>query len=180
MNTDVLVVGYGPVGQTLAILLAQRGHRVTVVERWHEPYTMPRAVAFDSEAARILAAAGVADHIRQFAEPSGEYRWLGVEGQTLLSIEASENGRCGWPDSLSMYQPGLEEALIRRGAELPTLTVRRGHEAVDLIEHDDHVELVIRPTAGGQEETGRPRGSSAATAPTASCAPPSGPAARTS
>ncbi|MGQ4336021.1 FAD-dependent monooxygenase, partial [Streptomyces hayashii] len=54
-DTDVAVVGYGPVGQLLAILLARCGWRVTVVERWAQPYSMPRAVGFDDEAARILA-----------------------------------------------------------------------------------------------------------------------------
>ncbi|WPB94805.1 FAD-dependent monooxygenase [Streptomyces malaysiensis] len=40
-KTDVLIVGYGPVGQLLSVLLAQRGRRVTVVERWPEPYRHP-------------------------------------------------------------------------------------------------------------------------------------------
>ncbi|WP_208653275.1 FAD-dependent monooxygenase, partial [Streptomyces rhizosphaericus] len=54
IEAEVLIVGYGPVGQLLSALLAQRGRRVTVVERWPEPYRHPRAVGFDSEAARIL------------------------------------------------------------------------------------------------------------------------------
>jgi flavoprotein hydroxylase len=51
---DVAIVGYGPVGATLAILLAQRGWRVVALERWAEPYPLPRAVHFDHEAGRIL------------------------------------------------------------------------------------------------------------------------------
>ena len=36
-GVDVAIVGYGPVGQTLAILLGQRGWRVGVFESWPEP-----------------------------------------------------------------------------------------------------------------------------------------------
>jgi choline dehydrogenase-like flavoprotein len=54
VDADVVVVGYGPVGMTLSILLAQRGHSVTVAERWPAPYPLPRAVHFDHEVARIL------------------------------------------------------------------------------------------------------------------------------
>ncbi|GGX44941.1 bifunctional 3-(3-hydroxy-phenyl)propionate/3-hydroxycinnamic acid hydroxylase MhpA [Streptomyces chryseus] len=146
---DLLVVGYGPVGQVLANLMAQRGRRVIVVERHPRPYTMPRAVAFDGEAARILAAAGVAGHLASVGEASGDYMWRNGAGQDLLYIGAAEeHGRNGWPESTSMYQPGLEEALIARGKRLPELTVLRGYEAVDLAETDDGVELAVRSADG--------------------------------
>ena len=39
---DVAIVGYGPVGAALAILLGQQGHRVVVLERYTEPPVAPR------------------------------------------------------------------------------------------------------------------------------------------
>ena len=39
IDADVAIVGYGPVGNTLAILLAQRGRSVVVLERW--PAALP-------------------------------------------------------------------------------------------------------------------------------------------
>jgi 2-polyprenyl-6-methoxyphenol hydroxylase-like FAD-dependent oxidoreductase len=35
---DVVIVGYGPVGQMAAILLGQKGYRVSVFERWPQIY----------------------------------------------------------------------------------------------------------------------------------------------
>ncbi|MFI7081508.1 bifunctional 3-(3-hydroxy-phenyl)propionate/3-hydroxycinnamic acid hydroxylase [Micromonospora sp. NPDC049903] len=137
MTTDVLIVGYGPVGQVLALLLAQRGHRVTVLEKWQRPFPMPRAVSFDGESARILAAAGVGRELGDAGEPSRDYIWRNARGDVLLSVDVAEHGQCGWPDSTSMYQPGLEEALARRGADHPSLTVLRGREVVEITEESD-------------------------------------------
>ena len=61
LDTDVAVVGCGPVGNTLAILLGQFGHRVAVMERWPEPYPLPRAVHFDHEVGRIFQSCGIAE-----------------------------------------------------------------------------------------------------------------------
>ncbi|OHV20411.1 3-(3-hydroxyphenyl)propionate hydroxylase [Parafrankia soli] len=138
---DVVVVGYGPVGQVTAILLARRGWRVTVLERWPRPYLMPRAVSFDGESARILAAAGVGPAMTEFGEPSRDYTWRNAAGDVLLHVDVPERGRSGWPDSTSMYQPALEEALAERGSRLPGLRVLRGHRVVALAERDGHVEL---------------------------------------
>ncbi|MEU4563536.1 bifunctional 3-(3-hydroxy-phenyl)propionate/3-hydroxycinnamic acid hydroxylase [Actinoplanes sp. NPDC023936] len=139
---DVLIVGYGPVGQVLSLLLAQQGRRVTVVERWEKAYPMPRAVAFDSEAARILAAAGLGSLINRVGEPSGEYTWTNAAGETLLHIDVAEVGHCWWPESTSMYQPGLEAAMEARGKTLPNLSVLRGERVVELDDLGDHVRVV--------------------------------------
>lgn len=151
-DTDVAVVGYGPVGQVLAILLARRGWRVTVVERWSRPYPMPRAVGFDDEAARILAATGIGPFLGTFGENSRDYAWRNAAGETLLHMESAENGHSGWPQATAVYQPGLEATLIDRGADFPNLRVVRGQEVVELDDRGDLVE-VISEEADEQEHT---------------------------
>ncbi|WP_410641677.1 bifunctional 3-(3-hydroxy-phenyl)propionate/3-hydroxycinnamic acid hydroxylase [Amycolatopsis sp. lyj-346] len=148
VDTDVLIVGYGPVGKVLAILLARLGHGVTVVERWSEPYRMPRAVTYDDEAARILALTGVADSLDDVIEPTRDYTFRNAQGLTLMHLTVPERGWCGWPESTSMYQPGLEAALDAKAAELPNLTVVRGHVVEELTDHGDHVELVAKGPGG--------------------------------
>jgi flavoprotein hydroxylase len=149
ISARVVIVGYGPVGQLLALLTARLGWEVAVVERWPEPYPMPRAVAFDGEAARILAAAGLGGFISEFSEPSGDYTWLSAAGEELLHFTAPEGrGLSGWPDSTSMYQPGLEAALIARGSEQPRLKVFRGYEVVHLDDRGDGVRLMAEGKTG--------------------------------
>lgn len=147
VDYDVVVVGYGPVGQTLAILLAQHGHQVGVVERWAEPYPRPRAVHFDDEIARVLAAAGLGDDLPVISEPSAEYDWQNEDGRTLLHFDWGAVGPSAWPSANMFSQPALEAVLTARAASFATVDVQRGRLAVDLAEHDDHVEVGVRDGA---------------------------------
>jgi cation diffusion facilitator CzcD-associated flavoprotein CzcO len=50
---DVLVVGNGPVGATIAALLGRYGVTTLVLDMLHDIVLMPRAIALDNEALRI-------------------------------------------------------------------------------------------------------------------------------
>ena len=130
LDCDVLVIGFGPVGQALTILLAQQGHRVTVLERQERPYPRPRAVHFDDEIARVFAAAGLGEEIAAISMPSGEYDWRNAEGATLLHFDWGAAGPCGWPEANMFSQPQLEAVLAARAASFPNVEVRRGWHSV--------------------------------------------------
>jgi len=65
---DVLIVGAGPVGLLLALLLHQNGIDVEVVDRQKARYPLPRAVAFDHESRRIFGSAGFSDELDAILE----------------------------------------------------------------------------------------------------------------
>jgi len=137
---DVAIVGYGPVGQTLAILLAQLGRAVTVLERQPDPYLLPRAVHFDHEVGRILQSCRIGEALRTISEPADIYEWRNGTGTTLLRFGRAGDGPSGWPASSMFNQPALEQLLDRRARELG-VEIRRGAEVVD-IEQDDDEALV--------------------------------------
>ena len=51
---DVAIVGCGPTGATLALLLACYGVRTVIIDKALDIYPLPRAVLFDVEIMRIL------------------------------------------------------------------------------------------------------------------------------
>jgi flavoprotein hydroxylase len=138
---DVAIVGWGPVGQTLAILLGQRGWRVRVLEKQPAPYPLPRAVHFDHEVARILQGAGLGDELPRLSEPADVYEWRNAAGDVLLRIGTRDAALSGWPEANMFSQPELERALDARARALPTVDVRRGAEVVGVAPAADDVEL---------------------------------------
>jgi 2-polyprenyl-6-methoxyphenol hydroxylase-like FAD-dependent oxidoreductase len=139
---DVAIVGYGPVGQILALLLARAGHDVLVLERWEAPYDLPRAVHFDDEIGRIFQSAGVGEQVRAITDPVPDfYEWRNRDGAALVRIDWSGLGPSGWPTANFFCQPELERVLTHAVDKLGTVTVRRGQLVTDLSQDADHVIL---------------------------------------
>ena len=139
-GTDVIVVGCGPVGTTLAVLLAQQGHSVTILERWPNRYPLPRAVHLDHEVARIFQSAGIGADLAEITEPADVYEWRNGQGTILLRLGRVGAGASGWPMSLMFHQPTLEEVLERRARALG-VDIRRGCEVTDLTQHEGVVSV---------------------------------------
>ena len=137
-DVDVAIVGYGPVGNALAILLAQLGRTVSVLERWPQPYPLPRAVHFDHEVGRILQSCGIGDELRKISEPADLYEWRNATGRTLLRFGSAGDGPSGWPASSMFNQPELEQLLDRRARELG-VDVRRGVEVTGIDQQGNRV-----------------------------------------
>lgn len=69
LDCDVLIAGAGPIGVTLAVLLAKRGVKVIVAEKEAAIYPLPRAAHIDHEGMRILQEAGASDAIMAVGRP---------------------------------------------------------------------------------------------------------------
>jgi 2-polyprenyl-6-methoxyphenol hydroxylase-like FAD-dependent oxidoreductase len=147
IDADVTIVGYGPVGNTLAILLAQLGRTVIVLERETSPYPKPRAAHFDDEVGRIFQSCGIGAELRSIIEPADSFEVRNGAGRTLLRFDHTGNGPSGWPASSMFHQPTLEALLRRRADRLPTVDVRTGVEVIGLVE--ETLTSVTAATADG-------------------------------
>lgn len=140
---DLAIVGYGPTGQTLALLMARKGYRVAVVDRWPNLYPLPRAVHFDHEIGRILQAAGVVDDVNAIAETIDTYQWRNAKRELLLELDWRGMGPSGWPISNMFAQPDLERVLDTHAKRLPNVTFFQGWSATALTQHAASAELAI-------------------------------------
>src|SRR3984957_17567760 len=80
---DALIIGYGPVGATLAGLLARHGLRIAVVEQAAGVYDKPRAITLDHEVMRIFQACDIAHEVAPFTAPHPGTHYLGVDREII-------------------------------------------------------------------------------------------------
>ena len=75
MDTQVIIVGGGPVGLTLAIDLGQRGMRCTLVEQKDAPQFLPKMERCNARTMEIYRRMGIAQNIRAAGLPP-TCRWM--------------------------------------------------------------------------------------------------------
>jgi 3-(3-hydroxy-phenyl)propionate hydroxylase len=152
MTYDALIVGFGPVGATMANLLARRGLRVGVVETEHALYDKPRALTFDHEAMRVFQACGLAERIAKFTAPHLGTHFLGIDGRVIKKfVPMPPPYPLSWPPTSTFVQPEVEKVL-REGAMASTaVDVMLGHCALGFTQDDRGVALTVRDVAQGQE-----------------------------
>ena len=155
--SDVLVLGYGPVGKTLATMLGRRGRSVTIFERWPEIYALPRAVCIDHELYRVLSAIGFGEDLKQVARPAPRYQWFNADWDELLCIDWTAESVSGGAQVNFVHQPSLEAAMDRAARSQWTVELNTGWEGVGIEEHADHVALTLRHMETGETRVARGR-----------------------
>jgi 2-polyprenyl-6-methoxyphenol hydroxylase-like FAD-dependent oxidoreductase len=151
-DVDVVIVGYGPVGQYLSFKLGRLGWTSACIERFPQAYAFPRAVHFDDEIARLFQSVGIdpdtSPAIQQFDQL---YRWVDADKEILLELDWRGNGPGGWLRNHFFYQPDLEREVNAIIATEPRARVFRGWEAVEVVQDSDGATVLTRPFEAAPE-----------------------------
>lgn len=154
---DVVLVGYGPVSEVMALALARQGRSVAIFERWEQRYPLPRAVCIDHEMYRLLCSLGMRDQLPAVSHDGPWYRWFNAEWKELLAIDWSAESISGGPEVHFVHQPTLESMFDEAVRACPTVQVHLGWEARSVAQTADHTELTVCHLASGETRTVRGR-----------------------
>ncbi|MDP9013389.1 MAG: bifunctional 3-(3-hydroxy-phenyl)propionate/3-hydroxycinnamic acid hydroxylase [Pseudomonadota bacterium] len=141
----------GPVGATLANLLALRGVRVLVLDREADGYRLPRAVQFDGECMRVFQTIGIAADLLPDLLVVPGMRFVDAAGRLLIDwTRPTTLGPQGWHASYRFHQPNLERALRERLQTLAGVDTRPLHEMCSLEPQDEGVDVRVKDHATGR------------------------------
>ncbi len=140
MTTDVLIVGAGPVGLTLAVDLGQRGVRCTIVEQKPAPEFLPKMERCNARTMEIFRRMGLAEKIRAAGlnrhVPMDVYVALAMNQPPLLRLKypsvaeatettaATNDGTMPLEPYQLISQYTLEPLLKAEAERLPCVSVR--------------------------------------------------------
>jgi 2-polyprenyl-6-methoxyphenol hydroxylase-like FAD-dependent oxidoreductase len=164
MNTEVVVVGAGPVGLTLAVDLGRRGVRCALIEKKAAPEFLPKMERCNArtmeiyrrmELAEKIRAAGLDRHV-----PMDVYIALALNQPPLLrlpypsvaeaqaQIASCNDGSMPLEPYQLISQYTIEPLLKAEAERQPSVAVRYGHELLCLTQTPDAVTARVRDLDG--------------------------------
>ena len=167
METQVIIVGAGPVGLTLAIDLGRRGIACVLVEQKAAPQFLPKMERCNARTMEIFRRLGLADRIRAAGMPED----VPMDIQIIRSMAQPPILRLPYPSvakaraltresrdgslPLEPYQLisqyTLEPLLLDVAEQLPTVTVMRSTTFLEFTEQSDGVLVAVND--GGLRRT---------------------------
>lgn len=110
-EVDVVIVGAGPSGLTLANILGLQGVRTLVAEERDTLIDYPRGVGLDDEALRTFQSIGLVDRVLPHTVPNQILRFFDGK-RRLLAEMAPPDARFGWPKRNGFVQPMVDAELF--------------------------------------------------------------------
>ena len=160
VDTQVLVVGGGPVGLTLAIDLGRRGVRCTLIEQKEAPQFLPKMERCNARTMEIFRRLGIGDRVRaaglradipmdvyivlSLAEPPLLHLPYSSVEQARAEIRARNDGSLPLEPYQLISQYTLEPLLKSIAETLPSVTVRYSCQLESFTQDDAGVTAHVR------------------------------------
>ena len=154
-DTDVLILGAGPVGLTLANLLGGYGVRTLVADAGDKLIDYPRGVGLDDESLRTFQTAGVVEQVLPHTTPQHIMRMVNGKGQVLANVAPGAQDY-GWSRRNGFIQPLVDAELLTGLSRFDNVDVRFSHTLLGYVDDAEGVTATVE-LGGGSQATIRAR-----------------------
>ena len=156
---DVIVVGGGPAGSTLAALVARQGHRVVVLEKEKFPRHRIGESLLPSTVHGVCRLTGVADELEKAGfvkKRGGTYRWGANPGTWTFSFSVSPKIASPVSYAYQVERSKFDSILLNHARKLGA-DIRESTSVTGVIHGGERVAGVSYADAGGRAGTIRAR-----------------------
>lgn len=147
-SADVIIVGAGPVGLTLANLLGGYGVRTLVIEKNLKVEGEPRAVTLDDESLRTMQAAHLIDEVTRDVVLGYGVQYFDWRGKPFAAIQPTRQ-EYGYPKRNAFRQPLLVSTLNDGLARFSSVETWFGQEVVAFEQTSGDVTCTVKAHDGG-------------------------------
>jgi 3-(3-hydroxy-phenyl)propionate hydroxylase len=141
-DTDVLILGAGPVGLTLANLLGGYGISSIVADAGDRLIDYPRGVGLDDESLRTFQTAGVVEQVLPHTTPQHIMRMVNGKGQVLANVAPGAQDY-GWSRRNGFIQPLVDAELLEGLSRYDHVDVRFSHTLLGYVDDADGVTATV-------------------------------------
>jgi 3-(3-hydroxy-phenyl)propionate hydroxylase len=149
MESQVVIIGAGPCGLTLASLLGLYGVRTVVIDRSADILDYPRAVGIDDEALRTFQTFGLADTVLRDMIRNVPLCYHDSNGNRFACINPTTSVY-GWPRRSVFLQPLFEKELRRGLQRFSNVSLLLSTELLSFEETDREILVMLRHADGQQ------------------------------
>ncbi|KAI0123382.1 hypothetical protein BJ170DRAFT_641632 [Xylariales sp. AK1849] len=136
-STKIIIVGAGPAGQLLGLLLAKQNISVTIVEQASKLDDNPRATHYGPPAVRILNKAGVGDDLRSRGFTPGSVAWRKPDGTFIAGI-SHDLQQDSLDQMVALPLNQLGEIIYEHASKLPVATYLFNRKVVRIGQEESH------------------------------------------
>ncbi|WAJ44569.1 bifunctional 3-(3-hydroxy-phenyl)propionate/3-hydroxycinnamic acid hydroxylase [Mycobacterium sp. Aquia_216] len=147
VDVDVVIVGAGPVGLTLANILGAQGVRTLLVDERDSLIDYPRGVGLDDESLRTFQSIGLVDRVLPHTVPNQILRFVDGKRRVLAEM-APPDARFGWPKRNGFVQPLVDTELLVGLDRFDCVEVRWSRPMTTCAEVDDAVTVELGGDGG--------------------------------
>ena len=148
---DVVIVGLGPVGGTIANLLALNGLSILILEREKSIFNLPRAVHFDDEVMRIFQSIGISERFARYTIINKGTKFVNADDEVVLDWPRPRSRTInGWYPSYRFHQPDLERQLRRSLKDFKKVSIKQNAKVLKIKNIDHHVDIAFEDTQTNQ------------------------------
>jgi 3-(3-hydroxy-phenyl)propionate hydroxylase len=146
-RVPLVIVGAGPVGLSAAIDAALRGQQVILLDEDNTVSIGSRGVCYAKRTLEIFDRLGIAERVVAKGVTWNVGRTFHGEREVFSFNLLPEAGH-RWPGMVNLQQYHLEQYLVERAMDLPTIDLRWQHKCVSIAPNEEGVRIDIETVDG--------------------------------